>query len=242
MNGRGGDDILSLPDSPSKVSTLSASSATEDSLDLSVRAYTKIVLHAAKYPHAAVNGILLAKLPPKGQRTVQRLMFIDVIPLFHQTEGLTPMLEFALTQIEARASTAGMAIAGYYHANRNIRETGVDVFSQRIADRVAELSPVGRAALITVDNKRLGQVLESHALIAQIFGGGGGSGNQENSSGKWRQCASKAIRVDEDALAVASALIQNRVYKDLVDFDNHLDDLSQDYLNVGLNMEIDRSV
>ena len=31
-------------------------------------------------------------------------------------------------------------------------------------------------------------------------------------------------------------------YKDLVDFDNHLDDLTQDYLNVQMNMVIDQAL
>ena len=99
-------DILSIPDSPSKVSNLS-----EDSIDLSIRAYAKIILHAAKYPHCAVNGVLLAKIPPKGQKT-GKLSLIDAIPLFHQNLGLTPMVEVALTQIETHASGVGMAIAG----------------------------------------------------------------------------------------------------------------------------------
>ena len=45
---------------------------------------------------------------------------------------------------------------------------------------------------------------------------------------------------DEDTLAVTSALLQRRSYKDLSDFDNHLDDLAQDYLNVAVNMEIEK--
>jgi hypothetical protein len=45
---------------------------------------------------------------------------------------------------------------------------------------------------------------------------------------------------DEDTLAVTSALLQRRTYKDLADFDNHLDDLTQDYLNVNVNLEINK--
>ena len=45
---------------------------------------------------------------------------------------------------------------------------------------------------------------------------------------------------DEDTLAVTSALLQKKTYKDLADFDNHLDDLTQDYLNVAVNMEINK--
>ena len=45
---------------------------------------------------------------------------------------------------------------------------------------------------------------------------------------------------DEDTLAVTSSLLQRRAYKDLADFDNHLDDLALDYLNVAINMEIEK--
>ena len=102
------NELLNVPDSPPKVSNFS-----EDSIDLSIRAYSKIILHAAKYPHCAVNGVLLAKSPAKGQKVV-KLSLIDAIPLFHQNLGLTPMIEVALTQIEAHASGVGMTIAGKF--------------------------------------------------------------------------------------------------------------------------------
>ena len=41
-----------------------------------------------------------------------------------------------------------------------------------------------QAILVTLDNKRLGLVLESHALIAQMA-----------FDGKWRSCASKNIHL-----------------------------------------------
>ena len=68
----------------------------------------------------------------------------DTIPLFHQIEGLSPMVEVALAQIETRCSAAGLYICGFYHANRSLKDTSVNVFSQRIADKVAELSPNGQ--------------------------------------------------------------------------------------------------
>lgn len=57
----------------------------------SERAYAKMIFHAAKYPHLAVNGILLAtKTDPQ---------IIDAIPLFHQCLYVTPMIEVALMQV-----------------------------------------------------------------------------------------------------------------------------------------------
>jgi len=49
-----------------------------------------------------------------------------------------------LGQIETRCAAAGLYVCGYYHANRSLKDTSVNVFSQRIADKVAELSPHGQ--------------------------------------------------------------------------------------------------
>ena len=69
---------------------------------VSLQAYCKMLLHAAKYPHAAVNGLLLAPIPKdarkpavqeddaeegESQSTAKKttpLNITDAIPLFHQ--------------------------------------------------------------------------------------------------------------------------------------------------------------
>ena len=61
---------------------------------VSSRAYTKVMLHACKYPHKAVNGVLLGREVEGGD-----LQLLDAIPLFHQCLGLKPMLEIALMQV-----------------------------------------------------------------------------------------------------------------------------------------------
>ena len=60
-------------------------------------AYTKMLLHCAKYPHCSINGVLLAeKIKNKESKCVK---YVDAIPLFHMTLSLVPMLEVALTQV-----------------------------------------------------------------------------------------------------------------------------------------------
>merc|ERR1712088_600332 len=207
------------------------------------RAYAKMLLHTAKYPHCAVNGLLLASGSRKGAGG--QLILTDCIPLFHQSEGLTPMVEVALAQVEARCTRRGQYhIAGYYHANRSMKDaTQVDVFSQRIADKIAENCIGGRAVLATVDNRRLSLILESHALIVQQSAGAASSTDRDTgTSGKWRHCASKNVGVSEETLSMTSDLLGKKAYKDLIDFDNHLDDITQDYLNVQMNMLIDQSL
>lgn len=61
---------------------------------ISSRAYTKIILHAAKYPYASVNGILLAAKDKSKNQYI-----VDAIPLFHQCLNVTPMAEVALVQV-----------------------------------------------------------------------------------------------------------------------------------------------
>jgi hypothetical protein len=71
---------------------------SEPELEMSTRAYCKLIMHSAKYPSCALNGVLLAKredLRP-GSRLIK---YTDCIPLFHLGMGLTPMLEVALTQV-----------------------------------------------------------------------------------------------------------------------------------------------
>lgn len=54
-----------------------------------------MILHAAKYPHCAINGVLLAKSSAKNKE----IEFVDAVPLFHLALNLTPMAEVALTQV-----------------------------------------------------------------------------------------------------------------------------------------------
>lgn len=67
--------------------------------NLSSRSYAKILLHTSKYPHKAVNGVLL------GGETVQdgEVYVLDAVPLFHICLGLAPMLEVALARVRQEA-------------------------------------------------------------------------------------------------------------------------------------------
>ena len=75
---------------------------------LTTQAYCKTVLHGAKYPHCAVNGLLVAEKQkprkehlPLGGPGAHHTLFVDCIPLFHGTLALAPMLEVALTLVSA---------------------------------------------------------------------------------------------------------------------------------------------
>lgn len=60
----------------------------------SSQAYLKVILHAAKYPYCAVNGVFLASRADSSNVTI-----VDAVPLFHQCLHVTPMSEIALVQV-----------------------------------------------------------------------------------------------------------------------------------------------
>ena len=74
---------LSVPDMPN--------------FSISAKAYAKIVLHCCKYPHRAVNGVVIGTFSDKDQGA--GVLIQDAVPLFHQNLTLAPMLEVALRQV-----------------------------------------------------------------------------------------------------------------------------------------------
>lgn len=68
----------------------------------SPNAYCKIMMHSAKYPHCAINGVLLAT-DDKSDEKLKSITFVDVIPLFHICLPVTPMAEIALSQVNSHS-------------------------------------------------------------------------------------------------------------------------------------------
>ncbi|KAL1451605.1 hypothetical protein WDU94_005966, partial [Cyamophila willieti] len=178
-------------------------------VSFSDRAYCKMILHAVKYPHCALNGLLLANLKD-AKESPKLLTFVDAVPLFHLCLHVTPMIEVALTQISSYAQSNGLVIAGYYLANENIRDVSYDKpYQSRIADKIAEYFP--SACLVVLDNKKITQTMQEPALFMAHY-----------SDGKWKPVNKNSISVDDTTLSSASTLIQKNLSRYLVDFDNHL--------------------
>jgi ER membrane protein complex subunit 8/9 len=60
----------------------------------------KVLLHAARYPNNAINGVLLGSIEGDDVKVA------DVIPLFHTSLNLAMQLEVALAMVGHRASCA----------------------------------------------------------------------------------------------------------------------------------------
>nr|CAG4644256.1 EOG090X0C9C [Lepidurus arcticus] len=189
-------------------------------VELSSLAYSKILLHAAKYPHSAVNGVLLTK----KNDDKETLKYSDAVPLFHSNISLSPMMEIALMQVEQYCKAHGLIIGGYYHANESFQDASPDFIAQRVAEKIAE--QFADTCLIMVDNKSICLDMVSPALY--VF---------QHVEGKWKPKEKANITFEsgqKKALKLVSALLQRKSYKEFVDFDAHLDDPSNDWTNNSL--------
>ncbi|XP_076288809.1 ER membrane protein complex subunit 8/9 [Lasioglossum baleicum] len=195
----------------------------------SSRAYAKIILHAAKYPHCAINGLLLAKQKSKSDAKSSELRIEDAIPLFHICLHVSPMAEIALTTVDQYATSKGLVIAGYYLANETINDLSTDKPAHRIVDKIVE--NYGNGLLVVVDNReiKLEKISSSPLRVSQYV------------DGKWKLKDVMDISYDKGLIHtdVQYSFLKAGLYKNLVDFDNHLDNISLDWQNRNLNKSID---
>ncbi|KAK0162341.1 hypothetical protein PV327_008686 [Microctonus hyperodae] len=196
----------------------------------STRASCKIILHAAKYPHCAINGLLLAKQKNKADNKSE-LYIEDAIPLFHQCLHVSPMAEIALTLVEQFATQNGMIIAGYYLGNELLNDMSTDKPAHKIADKISE--NCNNALMAVIDNSEFTHNMTSIPLRIS-----------QHTDGKWKVKDKADIGYEGDELLtdVINLLLNEGRYQSLIDFDNHLDNISLDWHNNELNRIIKKAV
>lgn len=186
-------------------------------------AYAKVLLHACKYPHKAVNGVLLAEESSKNNDVIR---VVDAIPLFHQCLGLAAMLEIALTQIDTYCKSHKLQIVGYYQANEHIDDKSPDLIAYKIAEKINESN--SNSFLMMIDNQKMDAECKETALDLHVL-----------VESKWKVGNDWELIGGDASLAIVSELITGKTYQSLVDFDNHLDDITLDWLNITINKMVE---
>jgi len=192
------------------------------SVSVSALAYKKLILHTAKYPTARVLGFLLSD-PSKSS---QDLVISDSIPLSHHWSSLAPMAEAALSLASAYASSRNLAIVGLYEAPELVSDRTPSPQASKLAEKIATLANK-EALLIFVNNTTL-LSSSNHALTGYTV--------SANSSGKGEtkpkalQGSALSLQDQSKAKELEGAVRRDRAWERLVDFDDHLEDPSLDWL------------
>ena len=121
--------------------------SSDESIKIERTAQLKILLHAAKYPYAEVNGVLLGT---SGKIT-------DAVPLFH-TPMFAPMLETGVAMSDEYAKSIGVEVVGWYHGSSRNNYNGVPKGIARVASKL-------KGCLVMVDAKLLSDEKESGLLV-----------------------------------------------------------------------------
>ncbi|XP_048549280.1 ER membrane protein complex subunit 8/9 homolog [Triticum urartu] len=199
--------------------------------ELAQAAYVKLALHALKHPAAAVNGLLVGTLAdPAASPAV--VSVADAVPLSHQPHPLPllPTLELALTLVEDHFQAQGLAVVGYYHANARRDDADLPAVAKRVGDHIFRYFP--RAAVLLLDNVKLEEVVKGNSrdAVVQLY--------TRDSSKSWRQAGSDGssqLKLKEPSTNVVLAdHVTTKKWQQVVDFDDHLDDISKDWLNASL--------
>jgi hypothetical protein len=186
-------------------------------------ALLKILLHAAKHPHANVDGVLLGSI----ENSV--LHISDAIPLFHNSVELAGPTEIALEQIETYTQQPGRPrIVGFYYSDARFQAADISPISKRVADQI--LAKHEGSVLVLLDNKRLSSFLqeglEGDLLPFDLF---------MHEGKAWKREVQNKLKLQDSSLKVLrdsfQSLVKQLVHCNLNDFDDHLDDLSKDFLN-----------
>ncbi|XP_039134084.1 ER membrane protein complex subunit 8/9 homolog [Dioscorea cayenensis subsp. rotundata] len=196
--------------------------------ELSQAAYIKLVLHSLKHRTYSVNGLLLGRVREDSPTAVVQID--DAVPLSHSHIGLLPTLELALIQVEEHFGAVGMSIVGYYHANERHDDAELSNAAKKIGDHIFRYFP--RAAVLLLDNKKLAGLPKSKARDPALLL------YTRDSSKSWRQAGSdgnnQLILKEPTANIVLLDYITSEKWQAIVDFDEHLDDISKDWLNPNL--------
>jgi len=207
--------------------TAATEKPTSFEVSFSLEAFSKVILHVTKYPQYPVNGVLLRKKSSSDGGT-QKITFAEAIPILHLNKYVTPMMEFALSQIEQFCKVRGYVIAGYYQANEGLADNSPDFVAQRIAEKLNEFNP--NTYVIMVNNDKLDSNLEVAPFNFYQLNDG---------KLKFKEAKFNLLPDEDGALSTVSALIQAKAYRGLVDFDNHLDDINLNYcVNPDVNEKI----
>ncbi|KAK9837647.1 hypothetical protein WJX74_002123 [Apatococcus lobatus] len=205
------------------------------------KALLKVLLHSFKYPSASVNGVLFGSAQTATGTTSQadssdrlasgsQIHIVEAVPLCHSFLSLAPSLEVAFIQAELAAKQQGLEVVGYYHVNQRLNDLELGPVARRLADRIYQSN--SDSCVLLVDNNRLRQFLrglECHIFELFTKDGGRGWSKQNASSSSQLECLSTGLA------AKAVQLHKEGRHRQLQDFDDHLECLERDWLNVKLN-------
>lgn len=213
----------------------------DNQLEFTSMAFCKMIMHTMKHSHSVCCGLFLSpkqssedgsdqEVDNEGgdqENTTANTKVIDVIPLLHTSHYLAPAMEVALNSVSVYALEQELSISGYYYTN--VSEVPCyDIFGQRVTEKIAETYPNAALCLIGYEPHSRGQL--GFAIVQHHY-----------VDGKWHRKPSQTYKVEDDIDIVKERIIfsKEKLYRQIVDFDDHFNNISLDWTNAKISQRID---
>ncbi|PVU93041.1 hypothetical protein BB559_003457 [Furculomyces boomerangus] len=192
---------------------------------ISKPAYSKIVLHSLKFPSSSVHGVLLGtNTDPSTVRVT------DAVPIGHASISTSAMLDIALQQISIYAQKCEIMIVGYYASYENINQN-------KLCISVSENSNFKN-----LDIPTLNAYTNPGSGWTRVSDSFGSEPPAEKTLAKQSKHTASCTFENSTVIATTKKLVQENAQKLLHDFDDHLGNVSLDWLqNSKLNNLIQES-
>ncbi|KAF8530123.1 hypothetical protein BU17DRAFT_78696 [Hysterangium stoloniferum] len=184
---------------------------------VSHQAYVKIILHAAKHPHKPVNGVLL------GKKNGHLVAISDAVPLLHMWTSLSPMMEIGLDLANIHAESQGLTVVGYYQATERLNDNGLAPVGEKVASKIKENFP--DAIAFVLDGQKLGS--DKPALL--LFTSNGSSWKPQPSA--FTAGSNVTLQNPNSPTRVLTLIREKELHHKFGDFDDHIEDVTVDWLN-----------
>lgn len=226
----------------------------DDIIEFNMQAYAKMIMHTIKYAHNNCGGFLLGQkeIPEGGHKCSDEngdtkdtancesqivddtskcqtkvLRIIDAIPVAHASLGLEPNTEVAFNSVSMYALQQDLVICGYYHTDKLGESSSPDLFSQKITEKICQSYPRAILCFIKFEPENRDSHLMPHQLV----------------EGKWRRKTNNfSVEFDPEQVFDKVILTKDRLYREIVDFDDHFNNIALDWTNSKISQKIDHLV
>ncbi|KAI6239848.1 MPN domain-containing protein [Aphelenchoides fujianensis] len=183
-------------------------------------AYCKMALHAVKFPHCSVHGLLVGRAAGQADEAGGvEWTVVDALPVFHHFVTAPP-LEAALIVAEQWCEAQKLRIVGSYFANARNNDDTIDVAWAKPLHEKLVANGVASPLLFRLDNQKLSLNSTDSCVAAYTY-----------EAAKWKQLSSKLADANA-VLSSYSAALQSKLHRELHDFETHLEDPAEnDFLN-----------
>ncbi|KAI5055391.1 hypothetical protein GOP47_0028912 [Adiantum capillus-veneris] len=156
---------------------------------------------------------------------------VDVSLDFRLYSRSYSILELGIVDEHLSAENGGLQIVGYYHANERFDDFELSPVARKIGDHIARYCQ--KAVILLLDSNQLAVLPKSNSSkpAMQLY--------LRDTNRVWKHAGqggtvAELVSQERSSNSLLKAYMEEGRHQSIVDFDEHLDDISKDWMNQSL--------